>query len=77
MDNAETKLLKRLAQHQSQATRIADKMTDLIATNGTLSYLIARELGISDERIQQLLEKAKTETDRLNLMLRDDLSDAA
>ena len=77
MDNAETKLFERLAQSQSHASRIADKMTDLIATNQTLIYLIARELGISHERFVQLLERSKAETDRMNLMLRDDLSDAA
>ena len=77
MDNAETKLLENLARHQSQTTRISDKMTDLIATNRTLISLLAQELGISDVRFHQLLEKAKAETDRMNLMLRNDLNDAA
>ena len=77
MDNAQTKLLENLARHQSQTTRISDKMTDLIATNRTLISLLAQELGISDVRFHQLLEKAKAETDRMNLMLRNDLNDAA
>ena len=76
MDKATKDLLQSLASHQSQTTRIADKMTDLIATQSILLGLVAEELGMSEKKIMELRQKAKTETSRINLML-DDLNDAA
>ena len=63
--------------NQQDLLRVVEKMTDLIAINKILIALVSKELGISDARLMQLNEKAKTELGRSNLMLRDDLSNAA
>ena len=77
MDNSSTELLQDLANMQSQSVRVTEKMTDFVTTQSILLGLVALELGLPEEKLAQLLEKAKTETNRISLILRDDLSDAA